>query len=184
MTTSPSTSAATTPVCVPSDSTSPDNENNPDPSSSSDSDSDEDNRYDDSIETGSDMYSDYTQPPPPEKAALDRSRHLVSDDIGLYSSTHSFSAGTKFSLLSSHLQPPPDFKFPQGSRGCSFKHRWLHAFPWLVYSKQQKDGYFLPCVLFTTSDYHGSAPGILVSYPLTTFGKDLETLRKYVSKEH
>ena len=49
---------------------------------------------------------------------------------------------------------------------------------------QQQGGYCLPCVLFATSGYHGSAPGVPVTRPLTAFGKALETLRKHVSKEY
>ena len=53
-----------------------------------------------------------------------------------------------------------------------------------MYSKQENDGYCLPCALFATSGYHGSSPGVLVSRPLTVFNKALEMLRKHADKDH
>ena len=54
----------------------------------------------------------------------------------------------------------------------------------LVYSKQEDGGFCLPCVLFAPAGYHGSNPGVLVSYPLIVFKKALETLQKHADKEH
>ena len=90
----------------------------------------------------------------------------------------------RYHLLTSHFQPPPGYSFPKGANGRSFQHRWLQAYPWLVYSKQENDGYCLPCALFATSGYHGSSPGVLVSRPLTVFNKALEMLRKHADKDH
>ena len=55
-------------------------------------------------------------------------------------------------------------------------------FPWLAYSKQENRGFCLPCVLFASSEYHRSDPGVLVSRPLTTFTKALELLHKHADK--
>ena len=44
--------------------------------------------------------------------------------------------------------------------------------------------YLLPRVLFATSGYHGSNPGLLVSCPLASSGKSLELLRKHANKDH
>ena len=57
-------------------------------------------------------------------------------------------------------------------------------FPWLVYNKQKNGGYCLPCVVFASTGYQGSTPGVLVSRPLTTLNKALELLRKHADKEH
>ena len=57
-------------------------------------------------------------------------------------------------------------------------------FPWLVYSKQKNGGYCLPCVVFASTGYKGSNPGVLVSCPLTAFSKALEVLRKHADKGH
>ena len=53
----------------------------------------------------------------------------------------------------------------------------------IVY-RQENGGFCLPCVLFATSGYRGSDPGVLVSHPLTTFGKALESLHKHADKGH
>ena len=50
-----------------------------------------------------------------------------------------------------------------------------------MYSRQENGGFCLPCVLF---GYRGSDPGVLVSRPLTTFGKALESLHKHADKCH
>ena len=42
----------------------------------------------------------------------------------------------------------------------------------------------LPCVLFSSSSYHGSDPGILVSQPLIASAKSLELLHKHTAKGH
>ena len=76
-------------------------------------------------------------------------------------------------------------RFPKStSTGQSFQYRWLTQFPWLVYSKQVNGGFCLPCIIFASSGYRGSDPGILVSRPLTSFTKVLEELHKHVSKQH
>ena len=80
--------------------------------------------------------------------------------------------------------PPPDYTFPKGEKGRTFQHRWLQIFPWLVYSKQENGGYSLPCVLFVSSGYQNSNPGVLVNRPLKSFSKSLELFRKHVDKEY
>ena len=40
------------------------------------------------------------------------------------------------------------------------------------------------CVLFATSGYHGSDPGILVQRPLVSFSKALEVLSKHGMKDY
>ena len=91
-------------------------------------------------------------------------------------------------LLKNHFEPPPDYKFPKGAvNNRSFQYKWLLNFqPWLVYSKEANGGYCLPCVLFATSStsYHGSDPGILVTRPLINFGKALELFGKHQCKEY
>ena len=54
-------------------------------------------------------------------------------------------------------------------------------FPLLVYNKQENGGF---CLLSTSTGYHGSNPGVLVSCPLTTFSKALELTCKHADKEH
>ena len=87
-------------------------------------------------------------------------------------------------LHTNHFKPPHDYGFPNATKGCSFQHRWLELFPWLVYSKLENGSYCLPCVLLASTGYHGSNPGVLVSCSLTTFNKALELLRKHCEQEH
>ena len=94
------------------------------------------------------------------------------------------SADTKYYILQHHFKPGHDYTFPKGDDGRSFQHQWLRQFTWLVYSKRENAGYCLPCLLFSTSGYHGSEPGVLVCKPLTNFRKSLETLRKHIGKDH
>ena len=82
-----------------------------------------------------------------------------------------------------HFKPSPDYYFPKSSStGHSFQYQWLVQFPWLTYSKQEKEDICLPCILFASVGYHGSGPRVLVSRPLTLFGKPLELLCKHADK--
>ena len=95
--------------------------------------------------------------------------------------TH-LTAERKYNLVSNHFKPSVDFAFPRSSSGRTFQYRWLTQFPWLVYSKQENGGFCLPCVIFASSGYRGSDPGVLVNRPLTAFTKALEILRKHTEK--
>lgn len=53
-----------------------------------------------------------------------------------------------------------------------------------IASKQENGGYYLPCVLFASTGYQGSNPGVLVSRPLIKFNKALEMLSKHAEKDH
>ena len=105
------------------------------------------------------------------------------DDAAQFISSRSTSV-ERYYLLTNHFHPPPDYNFPRGEKGRTFQYRWLQSFPWLVYSKQKNGGYCLPCVVFASTGYQGSNPGVLVSRPLTAFNKALELLRKHADKEH
>ena len=92
------------------------------------------------------------------------------------------SADCKYNLLVNHFKPGADYSFPKTTSGRAFQYRWLVQFPWLAYSKQENGGFCLPCILFASSEYHGSDPGVLVSRPLTAFAKALELFRKHADK--
>ena len=92
------------------------------------------------------------------------------------------SAESKYNLVRNQFKPSIDFAFPKSSNGRTFQYRWLMQFPWLVYSKEESGGFCLPCVLFASSGYRGSDPGVLVNRPLTVFTKALEILRKHTEK--
>ena len=95
------------------------------------------------------------------------------------------SSNSMYHIMKHHFKPSPDYSFPKNTNGRSFQYSWLNKFTWLAYSKQENGGYCLPCVLFcSTTVYHGSEPGILVSKPLTNFKKALEILRKHIEKDH
>lgn len=123
-------------------------------------------------------------PPPPKRQALETTDHC--DDVSKYisSQTQSQCAASRYNLLTSHFKPSHDYCFPKGVNGRSFQFRWLQMFPWLVYSKHENGGFCLPCVLFASTGYHGSNPGVLVSRPLTAFVKALELLRRHGDQEH
>ena len=90
-----------------------------------------------------------------------------------------------YHIMKHHFKPSPDYSFPKNANARSFQYSWLNKFTWLAYSKQENGGFCLPCVLFcSTTVYHGSEPGILVSKPLTNFKKALEILRKHIEKDH
>ena len=103
-------------------------------------------------------------------------------EIASFVGSKPISSDSKYQLLVNHFKPGPDYSFPKSSTGRSFQYQWLVQFPWLTYSKQEKGGFCLPCVLFVSVGYHGSGPGVLVSRPLTVFGKALELLRKHADK--
>ena len=83
-----------------------------------------------------------------------------------------------------NFKPGADYSFPKHANGRSFQFRWLQQYPWLVYSRHDNGGYCLPYVLFGSSSYHGSNPGVLVSCHLTTLSKALEWLCKHTDKDH
>ena len=85
-------------------------------------------------------------------------------------------------MLVSHFKPAANYEFSKRSGGCSFQYHCLLKFSWLAYSKQENGGFCLPCVLFCSSGYHGSDPGVLVSQPLTAFHKALELFHKHAEK--
>ena len=105
------------------------------------------------------------------------------DDAAQFISSCSTNA-ERYYLLTNPFHPPPDYNFPRGEKGRTFQYRWLQSFPWLVYSKQKNGGYCLPCVVFASTGYQGSNPGVVVSRSLTAFNKALELLRKHADKEH
>ena len=119
--------------------------------------------------------------PSSKRPALESSGRC--DDAAQFISSCSTSA-ERYYLLTNHFHPLPDYSFPKGEKGHTFQYRWIHLFPWLVYSKQENGGYCLPCVLFASTGYQGSNPGVLVSRPLTAFNKALELLCKHADKEH
>ena len=95
------------------------------------------------------------------------------------------SSNSMYHIMKHHFKPSPDYSFPKNANARSFQYSWLNKFTWLAYSKQENGGFCLPCVLFcSTTVYHGSEPGILVSKPLTNFKKALEILRKHIEKDH
>ena len=90
----------------------------------------------------------------------------------------------KYQLADDHFIPDPTHVFPRSSNGRCFQHRWLHRYPWLVYSKNENGGFCLPCVLFSRGGNLRSDPGILVQRPLTNFTKALELLDKHTAKSY
>ena len=62
-----------------------------------------------------------------------------------------------------------DYNFSKVPMGVVFSIGGFFSI--LVFSKQENGSFCLPCVLFATSGYHGSDPGVLVSHPLTAFTK-------------
>ena len=125
---------------------------------------------------------DECAPPSSKSPAVDDVSPLP--DVAQVIGSHNLSASTRYSLLTNHFQLPVDYNFPKGPSGRSFQPQWLQFFPWLVYSKQEDGGFCLPFVLFASIGYRGSSPGVLVSRPLSTFKKALETLRKHADKDH
>ena len=105
-------------------------------------------------------------------------------DVASFVGTRIANADQRYNLLNNHFKPGADYSFPKHANGRSFQFQWLQRYPWLVYSRQENGGFCLPCVLFASSGYHGSDPGVLVSRPLTTFGKAVESLRKHADKNH
>lgn len=84
-----------------------------------------------------------------------------------------------------HFKPGVNYSFPKSSgTGRSFQYKWLTQFPWFAYSKQENGGFCLPRLIFASSGYRGSDPGVLVSRPLTAFTKALELLRKHSDKQY
>ena len=116
-----------------------------------------------------------SEPPTAKRPAIASSESV---EIASFVSSRSLSADSRFNLLINHFKPGTDHKFPKSSgTGRSFKHQWLTQFPWLTYSKQENGGFCLPCLIFASSGYRGSDPGVLVSRPLTAFTKASELLR-------
>ena len=121
----------------------------------------------------------FCNPPAAKCPALE-----ISDcsEVAIFVRSSSISAQSKYDLLVSHSKPAANYEFPKRSGGRSFQHHWLLKFPWLAYSKQENGGFCLPRVLFCSSGYHGSDPGVLVSQPLTAFHKVLELFHKHAEK--
>ena len=105
-------------------------------------------------------------------------------DVASFVGTRVTNADQRYNLLNNLFKPCADYSFPKHTDGRSFQFQWLQRYPWLVYSRQENGGFCLPCVLFATSGYRGSDPCVLVSRPLTTFGKALASLHKHADKGH
>ena len=118
-------------------------------------------------------------PPAAKRQALSTSEY---GEVASFVGSRFLSADCKYNLLVNHFKPGADYSFPKSTSGCAFQYRWLVQFPWLAYSKQENGGFCLPCVLFASSGYHGSDPGVLVSRPLTAFAKALELFCKHADK--
>ena len=104
-------------------------------------------------------------------------------EVASFVGSRSLSADCRYNLLMNHFKPGVNYNFPKSSgTSRSFQYRWLIQFPWLAYSKQENGGFCLPCLIFASSGYRGSDPGVLVSRPLTAFMKALELLRKHADK--
>ena len=123
--------------------------------------------------------------PPPKKRALIRAPETECGDVANYlGKSLQLPDAVKYQLLVNHFRPGATYKFPRSTNGRSFQYSWLQQYPWLSYSKQENGGICLPCVLFASSGYHGSDPGILVRRPLISFTKALESFRKHAAKEY
>ena len=121
-------------------------------------------------------------PPTAKRPALATSQCV---EVANFVGSRSLSADSRYNLLKNHFKPGVNYSFPKSiSTGRSFQYRWLTQFPWLVYSKQVNGGFCLPCVIFASSGYRGSGPGVLVSRPLTAFTKALEVLNKHMGKQY
>ena len=118
-------------------------------------------------------------PPAAKRQALSTSEY---GDVASFVGSRFLSADCKYNLLVNHFKPGADYSFPKSTSGRAFQYRWLIQFPWLAYSKKENGGFCLPCVLFASSGYHGSDPGVLVSRLLTAFAKALELFRKHAHK--
>ena len=101
--------------------------------------------------------------PPPKSARLhhddievlpNQPESLSSDprDVANYACKAAkgrLTSSEKFQLLTNHFTLDVRYKFPPGANNRTFQHKWLREYqPWLVYSKREKGGYCLPCVLF------------------------------------
>ncbi len=150
-------------------------DNSPTPDQSASSHDDEDTPF---------TSDDECDSPPTKRPALDTVSPPLAQDVAGVIGSLSISSSTRYALLTNHFQPPANYIFPKDTYGRSFQRQWLQTFPWLVYSKVEKGGFCLPCVLFARSGYHGSSPGVLVSRAVTNFKKGLETLRKHANKEY
>ena len=125
--------------------------------------------------------SDPDSPPPAKQPSL---LPAQCDNVASFIGAR-ISSGERYHLLTNHFKPGPKYTFPKSfTSGRSFQHKWLRQYPWLVYSKRENGGFCLPCVLFSTTGYRGSDPGVLVSRSLTTFNKALEVLRKHTDKSY
>ena len=124
-------------------------------------------------------------PPSPKRSHTDSVQN--SHDLARYvGRPMCLSDAEKYGLLTNPFRPGADYKFPKSTTGraLSFQHRWMQLHPWLAYSEQRNGGFCTPCVLFATSGYHGSDPGILVQRPLVSFSKALEVLSKHGMKDY
>ena len=64
-------------------------------------------------------------------------------DSGVSTDVLGLTAGQKYTLLSQHYKPGPNFVFPKVvDSGCyrSFQGKWLDKYPWFVYSKEVDGG--------------------------------------------
>jgi hypothetical protein len=129
---------------------------------------------------------DCENPPLAKKSHNTVTIDCTSDIAQVVAQSSSFlSDEIKYNMLVNNVRSEANnYIFPKNSIGRSFQYQWLVEFPWLVYSKLENGGYCLPCVLFCTSGYHSSNPGVLVSRPLTSFNKALELLRKHADKSY
>jgi hypothetical protein len=106
------------------------------------------------------------------------------DIANVVNSPSSLTAGSKYDIILNHFNPNANYNFSKGNGNRSIQFQWLQQFPWLVYSKQENGGFCLPCILFCTTGYRGSDPGVLVGRLLTSFCKALEVLWKHINLAH
>ena len=82
----------------------------------------------------------------------------------------SLNQAEKLNIIDNHFRPAEDYVFPKlSTNGCnrSFQRSWQQRYPWLIYIKEFKGGFCLPCILFATRENLGN----LVKAPFNRWKK-------------
>ena len=83
----------------------------------------------------------------------------------------SLSDGNRYALLKHHKSPSEGYRFPVtyiGGCNRSFQRRWLHEYPWMVYSEAVDGAFCIACALFCRNRV---GKGQFVNVPFRTWQK-------------
>ena len=127
-------------------------------------------------------------PPSPKQPHIEPEESTVVTGVNVYIADlakrrNALTDSEKYNFCCNHFTPFVNYKFPREG-GCSFLHRYLTRYNWLVYSRKENAGYCLPCILFARSVDTRKDKGAFVEAAFTNFNKVREVCDYHSDREY